>query len=166
MGASPPWESGQPPLGARVGVGMTGDVASRSPSSVDELLCGALVALTPRSAALLDSSVAVGSVASSVGSVVDVCVVSVGSAVLVDSVVSADTGRGSTTRPTDVPASPRDSVDPLTSSTPVTASSPRRNTPTVTAAGTIQRRRGRAGEAGDTADSTAVGLSVNPVGVT
>ena len=46
----------------------------------------------------------------SVGSVVDVSVVSVDSAVWVDSVVSADTGRGSTTRPTDVPVSPRASA--------------------------------------------------------
>src|SRR5215203_2091845 len=97
-----------------------------------------------------------GSVASSVGSV--------DSAVSVDSIVSADTGRGATTRPTDVPVSPRASVDPLSSSTPVTASSPMRNTPTVSAVRTTQRRRGRAGEAGDTADSTAVGWSVNPVG--
>jgi hypothetical protein len=95
--------SGQPPLGARVGVGVTGDVASWSPSSFDEPLCGAsVVALAPRCASLLESSVAVGSVASSVGSV--------DSAVSVDSIVSADTGRGSTTRPTDVPVSPRASV--------------------------------------------------------
>src|SRR5215203_1960890 len=92
--------SGQPPLGAWVGVGVTGDVASWSPSSfdepLDEPLCGAsVVALTPRCASLLESSVAVGSVASSVGSV--------DSAVSGDSIVSADTGRGSTTRPTDVP---------------------------------------------------------------
>jgi hypothetical protein len=41
------------------GVGVTGDVASWSPSSLDELLCGVSgVALTPRSASLLDSSVA------------------------------------------------------------------------------------------------------------
>src|SRR3954451_23744187 len=87
--------SGQPPLGARVGVGVTGDVAAWSPSSLDELLCGAsVVALTPRPTSLLDSSVAVGSVASSVGSVVDVSAVAVGSAVSVDSVVSADTGCG------------------------------------------------------------------------
>jgi hypothetical protein len=68
-----------------VGVGVTGDVASRSPSSLDEPLCGAsVVALTPRSASLLESSVAVGSVASPVGSVVDVCAVAVDSAVSVD----------------------------------------------------------------------------------
>src|SRR5512133_2570137 len=155
----------QPPLGARVGVGVTGD-ASWLPASLDGPLCGALVvASAPRSASLLDSSVAVGS-AVSVDSLVDVSVVSVGSVVLLGSVVSVDTGRGSTTRPTDVPVAPRASVDPLSSSTPVTASSPMRNTPTVSAVRTTQRRRGPAGEAGDTADSTAVGWSVNPVGVT
>ena len=67
-----------------MGVGVTGDAASWSPSSLYEPLCGApVVALTPRSASLLDSSVAVGS-AVSVDSLVDVSVVPVGSAVWVD----------------------------------------------------------------------------------